>query len=154
MIDIHSHFLFGIDDGSKNRSQTINMLHQAVDVGITDLVATPHINETSNKLYFEQVQKNFLEVQEIIINEGIKLKIHSGSEIILDSQLKQWCEREDLLIGKENKYLLFELPLFFDFLSVRFYKALRQFLYSFCFDFAKICSYTLKDGLFCPPTAV
>jgi len=75
MVDIHSHFLFGIDDGSKNQSQTIDMLHQANSVGITDLVATPHVNETTNEKYLKQVNENFNEVKRIINNEGLNLKI-------------------------------------------------------------------------------
>ena len=59
MIDIHSHFLFGIDDGSKNISQTISMLEQAEKSGISDLLATPHINETTTNNYLKQIDKVF-----------------------------------------------------------------------------------------------
>jgi len=118
MIDIHSHFLFGVDDGSNDESQTRAMLKQAADSGITDLVATPHVNETSNQKYFDQINKNFDDVEEIIKEENLNLKIHRGSEIILDSRILEWLKFPDLLFGNEQKYLLFELPLFFDFQKV------------------------------------
>jgi len=42
MIDIHSHILWGVDDGAKSREDSIAMLRLAADTGTTDIVATPH----------------------------------------------------------------------------------------------------------------
>lgn len=41
-IDIHSHILPGLDDGSKSVKQSIEMLKIANSQGITSIVATPH----------------------------------------------------------------------------------------------------------------
>ena len=114
MIDIHSHFLFGIDDGSKNQLQTIDMLHQAEEAGITDLVATPHVNELANVGYLEQISENLKNIRKIIKNKNLNLRIHRGSEIIFDTKIIDWLDYHELLIGKEQKYVLFEVPLFID----------------------------------------
>jgi protein-tyrosine phosphatase len=45
MIDIHSHILPGLDDGSKSLDESVDMLKQAVAAGTTDIVATPHANQ-------------------------------------------------------------------------------------------------------------
>ena len=42
MIDIHSHILWGIDDGAKDRDESLAMLKLAAETGTTDIVATPH----------------------------------------------------------------------------------------------------------------
>ena len=44
MIDIHSHILPGIDDGSPSMEVSLEMLRMAADAGTTDIVATPHSN--------------------------------------------------------------------------------------------------------------
>ena len=44
MIDIHSHFLYGLDDGAKTLDDSLAMLRVAEENGTTDLVATPHAN--------------------------------------------------------------------------------------------------------------
>ena len=41
-IDMHSHILPGMDDGSRSMSQTLRMLEIAVSEGITALIETPH----------------------------------------------------------------------------------------------------------------
>lgn len=42
MIDIHSHIVWGVDDGARDREQSLAMLKMAAEAGTTDIVATPH----------------------------------------------------------------------------------------------------------------
>ena len=42
MIDFHSHFLPGMDDGSKSVQESLKMLSLARDSGVNQIVATPH----------------------------------------------------------------------------------------------------------------
>jgi protein-tyrosine phosphatase len=46
MIDIHSHILPGIDDGSESWDMTLEMCRLAIKDGITHIVATPHADDT------------------------------------------------------------------------------------------------------------
>jgi protein-tyrosine phosphatase len=46
LIDIHSHVLYGLDDGARTIEDSLAMLHMAAAHGTTDLVATPHANLT------------------------------------------------------------------------------------------------------------
>src|ERR1700730_15686003 len=46
MIDIHSHILPNLDDGSKSWDMTLEMCRLAIRDGITHIVATPHANDT------------------------------------------------------------------------------------------------------------
>jgi protein-tyrosine phosphatase len=118
MVDIHSHFLYGIDDGAKDISQTKKMLDQAIEVGITDLVSTPHFNEFISPNYFENINNVFNEISKYISDNQLNLKIHSGSEILQDPKILDWSEFTDFLIGKNKNYFLFELPHFFEFSKI------------------------------------
>ena len=44
MIDIHSHVLPGVDDGSRSMEESLQLLSLAAESGVTTLVATPHCN--------------------------------------------------------------------------------------------------------------
>ncbi|GAB4413640.1 MAG: tyrosine protein phosphatase [Bryobacter sp.] len=44
MIDVHSHILFGIDDGSTSLEMSLEMLRMAAAHGTERIVATPHAN--------------------------------------------------------------------------------------------------------------
>ncbi len=43
-IDIHSHILPGIDDGSKSWEQTEKMLQMQREQGVAHVIATPHFD--------------------------------------------------------------------------------------------------------------
>jgi protein-tyrosine phosphatase len=42
LIDIHSHVLYGMDDGARTLEDSLAMLRMAAEHGTTDLIATPH----------------------------------------------------------------------------------------------------------------
>jgi protein-tyrosine phosphatase len=44
LIDIHSHVLYGLDDGARTIEDSLAMVRMAAQHGTTDLVATPHAN--------------------------------------------------------------------------------------------------------------
>ena len=44
MVDIHSHILWGLDDGARSFEQSLEMVRIALESGTTDIVATPHSN--------------------------------------------------------------------------------------------------------------
>lgn len=43
-VDIHSHILWGLDDGARDYETSLEMLRMAAGNGTTDIVATPHSN--------------------------------------------------------------------------------------------------------------
>lgn len=58
MIDIHSHLLPGVDDGSPSLEVSVPVLQRFADEGITRLVCTPHLNASaaSSAPYHEYVE--------------------------------------------------------------------------------------------------
>lgn len=44
MIDIHSHVVWGLDDGASSIEESLEMLRVAREGGTTEIVATPHLN--------------------------------------------------------------------------------------------------------------
>lgn len=58
MIDIHSHIISGIDDGSKDEAMSLKMLQKAVASGTTSIFATSHLlqaaHEAGTKLNLKQ----------------------------------------------------------------------------------------------------
>ena len=44
MTDLHSHILYGVDDGSESLEMSMDMLDMAVKTGTRNIVLTPHCN--------------------------------------------------------------------------------------------------------------
>jgi protein-tyrosine phosphatase len=112
MIDLHSHFLYGIDDGPQDLPMTLAMLRQAASVGIWYLLATPHVNERISAADETRIFKTFENIRQKIKKENINLEIGLAGEVDYNADMLSWLDHSWLLFGKEKKYLLFEIPLF------------------------------------------
>ena len=55
MIDIHSHIISGIDDGSKDEAMSLKMLQKAVASGTTSIFATSHLLQAAQNPALVQI---------------------------------------------------------------------------------------------------
>lgn len=110
MIDIHSHVLYGLDDGPDSMEGTMKIIRSAVNEGITDLIATPHVHNPHFHVTAEEASKQVVEIMEYIEVEKIPLRVHIGQEVrIHDSIIKNYKAGE-LLTLANSRYMLLELP--------------------------------------------
>ena len=58
MIDVHTHILPGIDDGSKDIEETFKILREACEAGFSDVFATSHYIE--GEYEFNKITKGLL----------------------------------------------------------------------------------------------
>lgn len=102
-VDIHSHIVYGLDDGSISLSESLQMLEAAKSAGISYIISTP--------LYLEGVfdcsdyDNKFEIVQQKAQNIGITLL--KGAEIIYSDDLLENDIDPSYLIG--GKYLIIQL---------------------------------------------
>jgi len=76
MIDIHSHILWDLDDGSRDRDESLAMLKLAAETGTTDIVATPH-SDHQYKFDYDLVTERIRDLTEA--TAGIP-RIHRGCD--------------------------------------------------------------------------
>lgn len=111
MIDIHSHILPGIDDGSRSKEMTLEMLRQAVKDGTKKIVATPHFCRGYGESTYEEVKELVKDVRKLAKEEEINIDIYHGQEVYYsESMLNDYNEG---VIGtiNDSKYMLFEFPM-------------------------------------------
>src|SRR4051812_7153515 len=82
MIDIHSHLLPGVDDGSKSVEMSLPVLERFVADGVTCLVLTPHL--LASRAQSAPYERNHAILEELrsVAPRGIELRL--GWEIMLD----------------------------------------------------------------------
>ncbi len=107
MIDIHSHILWGIDDGPDTLDDSLTMLNIAAEAGTTDIVATPHAS-SSYRFDPEIVRSRIDELREY--HNGPP-RVHFGCDFHLSVS-----NVEDALLNptkytiNAGRFLLVELP--------------------------------------------
>ena len=112
MIDIHSHILPGLDDGSKTMEETLGMVHQLQAVGFKTLIATPHVLEGRAYLSPQDIIAATEQVRECVASAGIAVEILPGAENYIFPDMAKWAQAGKLLtLGNTGKYILVELPM-------------------------------------------
>lgn len=73
MVDMHSHILFGIDDGAGDLEESQRMLDAAKSTYVNKIIATPH----AKSIHFDRqlVYERFYELRQIAKKKGITLKL-------------------------------------------------------------------------------
>lgn len=110
MIDIHSHVLPEVDDGSRNIEQSLEMLKEAERQGVTDMILTPHYRtDFLNDKKF--IEKKFAQFKDIVAGHGIKISLYIGQEIFAFNDMANFLEAGKLLSLNYGKYVLVEFSL-------------------------------------------
>ena len=111
MKDLHSHYLYGIDDGAKNIESTRRMLEYASSCGIKDIMFTPHYIKDSE--YISNKKHNmeiFIEIKEIALEYGIN--IYLGNEVFINSDVVDLIKSGEIATLNNSKYVLVEIPMY------------------------------------------
>lgn len=110
MIDIHSHVLFGVDDGAENIDVSLRMLELAIESGTKTLILTPHILNAVEPAWVNLCDRNMATLEEEIARRGWNITLLRGSEIYLQSNIMDHSIHPFFTLDLNNKFVLMELP--------------------------------------------
>jgi protein-tyrosine phosphatase len=112
LIDLHSHFLFDVDDGANTLEDSIEMLRTAERDGVTKMVATPHQHHPAGyHVEPELARARLAEVKAAAEAEGIRMDYGLAAEIHFSEAIPQGIKEGALLpYSEDGRYFLFELP--------------------------------------------
>lgn len=112
MFDIHSHLVYGVDDGSKSLDESISILKNLHSVGVSDIVLTPHYVNYSTYISDASNNKNRLEeIKKRLKEENINMNVYLGNEIYIDRDIEELLRNKKISSLNDTKYLLIELPM-------------------------------------------
>lgn len=110
MIDIHTHVLPGLDDGSTNIEESIDILKELISQGVKEIIATPHIisgvYDNNRKIIDEKIE----ELNSEITTHNLPIKIHKGAELYYEPNIIEKTKKEKLSLAG-SKYILIETDL-------------------------------------------
>ena len=107
-VDVHSHFIPGIDDGSENMSMSLEMIKAMSELGYRKVITTPHIMGDFFKNTPEIILSGLEQVRNELRREQIPIELDAAAEYYLDFDFPFKLGEGNLLTFGGN-YLLFEL---------------------------------------------
>ena len=110
MIDIHSHILFGVDDGAGNAEDSLIMAETAAENGVKQMIMTPHCCEADGFANFNtaELTARFDSMRAMMKENEIPLKLYNGMEVFSTPRLGEQIDEGKLLTLAGSKYLLME----------------------------------------------
>ncbi len=111
-VDIHSHLLPGIDDGTKTIYQSAYILEQFERLGIKKAITTPHVISEVWPNSSQIIINTLDELQKALPVLGINVvEIQAGAEYMMDDLFFQRVKDKDILPMHDN-YILVEMSSF------------------------------------------
>lgn len=107
-VDMHSHLIPGIDDGSKSIEDSIKMLRKFEELGYSKVITTPHIMSDFYKNTPDIILSGLEKVREVISVNNLKIEIEAAAEYYLDYELMSKIQNKEVLTFGDH-HVLFEL---------------------------------------------
>lgn len=123
-IDIHSHILPHVDDGSGSTEMSMQMLRMAAEDGISEMILTPHNKPGHHPTDDSHIRAETEKLQSRLREENIKMQLYIGSELYYRSELVREMENGSAKTLAGSDYVLVE------FAPAEEYSYIRNGIYS------------------------
>ncbi|MEM6641863.1 MAG: CpsB/CapC family capsule biosynthesis tyrosine phosphatase [Bacteroidota bacterium] len=118
LVDMHSHFIPGIDDGARDLENSVSMAKEMVNLGFQKLITTPHIHPKYPNEE-RRILASSLDLKDHLESHNVNIEIDVAAEYYVDENfLVKLNDGTELLTFGDN-YLLVECsfiskPLYFE----------------------------------------
>lgn len=111
MIDVHSHIINEIDDGSRSFEESISILKKMESIGFKGIIATPHYITGSKFLCDNATKKKKLEeIKKTLEVEHVSLDLYLGNEVFIDAKIVDLIKKKKIATLNDSRYVLIEFP--------------------------------------------
>jgi protein-tyrosine phosphatase len=113
VIDLHCHYLPGIDDGAQTIDEALTLARAALRAGIHTSVLTPHVHVGRYNNTLASIQRSFTAFQQVLATHGVPLNVRVGGEVRIAAEIMPLVEQEQIpFIGQlgGDRIMLLEFP--------------------------------------------
>lgn len=108
MIDLHSHLLPAVDDGSKSVAQSVKVMQALAAGGVTDICLTPHLR--AGQVATAPPAAHEAAFASLAAAAPAMPRLHRGAEVMLDRPLTVTGEGARRCTIAGTRYMLVEFP--------------------------------------------
>jgi len=107
-VDMHSHLIPGIDDGSKSMEESLELIKRLSSYGLQKIITTPHVMSEYYKNTPEIISMGLEDLRKAVKAEGISIEIEAAAEYYIDEILLEKIKDGKSLLTFGEKYILVE----------------------------------------------
>ncbi|HEY3267551.1 MAG TPA: CpsB/CapC family capsule biosynthesis tyrosine phosphatase [Armatimonadota bacterium] len=110
MVDLHTHVMYGWDDGADTIETSMVMARLAAAAGTRTLAATPHLRYQEVLVDAQMIRDRVAEINAAIQAEGLEIEIVTGAEVPASWDNLALIQNGKALCLGESRTVLFEMP--------------------------------------------
>ena len=107
-VDMHSHLIPGIDDGSKSMEESLSLIRRLADYGFQKLITTPHIMSEYFLNTPQIIEMGLEDLRKAVQQEGIAIQLEAAAEYYMDEIFLEKVKAGEKLLTFEDNYILVE----------------------------------------------
>lgn len=107
-VDMHSHLIPGIDDGSKSMEESLGLLKRLEGFGLRKIITTPHIMSEYYRNTPEIIGMGLEDLRKAAKSEGINLEIEAAAEYYMDEIFLEKVKGGEQMLTFGDGYILVE----------------------------------------------
>lgn len=110
-VDIHSHLIPGVDDGSKDLEDSIKLIKGLVNLGFKKIITTPHVYWDYYPNSSDRLLAGLDTLRKGLSTAGVNIEVECAAEYFMDEKFEELLSNKDLLTFGDN-YVLVEMSFF------------------------------------------
>jgi protein-tyrosine phosphatase len=113
VIDLHCHYLPGIDDGAQTLDESLDLARAAIKAGIEVAVMTPHVHPGRYENNASSIKEMCAGFQQVLAHMKIPLQLRAGGEVRVSEDIMPMVEEGEIpFLGELAGYrvMLLEFP--------------------------------------------
>ena len=111
MVDIHSHVVPQVDDGSKSLQDSLDMIKNVSKNGIKTIVATTHYMNGKYEVQRKDLEAKVHSLNQILKMNNIDIKVLLGQEIMVDINIFDLLDKGIIGSINNSRYILIEFDM-------------------------------------------
>ncbi len=107
-VDMHSHLIPGIDDGSKSMEESLALVRRLADFGLEKIITTPHIMSEYYRNTPEIIGMGLEDLRKAAKSEGIAMQIEAAAEYYMDEIFLEKVKADEKMLTFGDGHILVE----------------------------------------------
>lgn len=117
--DLHTHILYGVDDGARTMKESLALLEEAGEQGITDIVLTPHYRKGMFAYPTEDILKHFLLLKKAA--RPLNISLYLGCEYHVNETMIEYLRKNRCFPLNLGDHVLAEYKPLTEYDFIRYY---------------------------------
>lgn len=110
MVDLHTHVMYGWDDGAETIDESMAMVRLAAADGTRVIAATPHLLWSNVRVDMAVIEERVAEINECVAAEGLDIQVVTGCEVPATWDSFNLIKHNQVALLGRSRTLLFEVP--------------------------------------------